>query len=168
MQTQLASIEPVVDRLFQALHGYYGNQFLDKYRTGQSTAKGDVGIENAKKVWASELSVHGAGTIAKALATLRDSGNKFAPSLPEFMELCKAHRRPAPMESRIEYMNRTGQQIASPETVAKAQEQIRRLTRRRVDGVSNLLQNVAKAVALAGGDEVATLRQLEEDIYRRG
>jgi hypothetical protein len=46
-----------VERLFQRLHGRFGNTFIDKFKLGQLDANGqDIGILNAKTTWALELS----------------------------------------------------------------------------------------------------------------
>ena len=45
-----------VNRLFMRLHGRFGNGFFDKFRIGQTDRDGnDIGVENAKQVWAEEL-----------------------------------------------------------------------------------------------------------------
>lgn len=82
--------EPWVERIFQRMHGLYGNLWLDRYRVGQTNTNGlDVGIENAKTVWGEELAGFAArpGAIAHALDQLRHV--RLPPTLPEFLELCR-------------------------------------------------------------------------------
>lgn len=87
---QSASRDPLpaswVERIFQRLHGRFGNQFFDKFRAGQLNARGDdVGIENAKQVWAEELAGMTPDEIKRGLGT----AFKFAPACDEFRAACR-------------------------------------------------------------------------------
>lgn len=80
--------EAWVERIFQRMHGFYGNLWLDRYRIGQSDGEGrDVGLENAKAMWAEELGGFAAEQIGHALEQMRHV--KLPPTLPEFLELCR-------------------------------------------------------------------------------
>lgn len=77
---------PWVERIFQRLHGRFGNGFLDKYRTGQQNAEGvDLGIVNAKTIWAEELAGYSPDEIKAALA----ARYAFPPSLDEFQKAAR-------------------------------------------------------------------------------
>lgn len=87
---QSASRDPLpaswVERIFQRLHGRFGNQFFDKFRVGQLNARGDdVGIENAKRVWAEELADMTPAEIKRGLS----AAFKFAPACDEFRAACR-------------------------------------------------------------------------------
>jgi len=82
-----------VERIFQRLHGRFGNSFTDKFKLGQHDANGnDIGILNAKQVWAEELAGISPERIKNALLHNYD----YAPSCDQFKAQCKttiaAHR----------------------------------------------------------------------------
>lgn len=74
-----------VERIFMRLHGRFGNPFLAKYRVGQvDEATGeDIGVLNAKRVWAEELAHLTPQRIAKALVAKYESMN--GPSADDFV-----------------------------------------------------------------------------------
>ena len=75
-----------IDRIFIRLHGRFGNNFLDKFKTGQSDANGnDLGILNAKNVWAEELADMSVERIKNALL----HNYEYAPSCDQFKAQCK-------------------------------------------------------------------------------
>ena len=75
-----------IDRIFIRLHGRFGNNFLDKFKTGQVDASGnDLGILNAKHVWSEELSGMSVDRIKNALLHSYD----YAPSCDQFKAQCK-------------------------------------------------------------------------------
>ncbi|WP_283148995.1 hypothetical protein [Silvimonas soli] len=77
-----------IERLFQRMHGQYGNVWLDKWRVGEAGANGqDLGVENAKRTWAEDLADMQGTEIAVGIATCKNL--KFPPSLPEFRNLCR-------------------------------------------------------------------------------
>lgn len=83
------------ERIFMRLHGRFGNPFLDKYRAGKLNADGDdVGIENAKKVWAEELSGFTPDEIKRGLV----KQFTFPPSCDEFKVACRP-----PIDTRAEW-----------------------------------------------------------------
>lgn len=75
-----------IDRIFIRLHGRFGNNFLDKFKTGQVDASGnDLGILNAKSVWSEELAGMSVDRIRNALLHSYD----YAPSCDQFKAQCK-------------------------------------------------------------------------------
>lgn len=165
------SIEPMHQnspsrQVFQIFHGMYGNLFLDKFRTGDLNDSGkDKGIVSAQKVWDNDLERYDALTIRRAAEACKQRHKTFAPSLPEFLDLCRAC---APKETAKPNVP----QIAmSDEMKAKIKQQNREMLANlklgatvRTDygtGMPALLLMVAKAIGDAGGDEVKSLLALE-------
>ena len=75
-----------IDRIFIRLHGRFGNNFVDKFKTGQSDANGnDIGVLNAKQVWSEELANMSVERIKNALLHSYD----YAPSCDQFKNQCK-------------------------------------------------------------------------------
>lgn len=151
----------VIERLFMALHGYFGNQFLDKFKLGADETGKDRGIENAKRVWLSELQGYSPAEILGALRKVKDAGSPFPPGLPEFAAACKACRRVRTFSDPTKALPAPGELSV----LKRLTEQRQRYSMRPQGGLATLYSCVAKAVAQAGGDEVSTLRQLEADIY---
>jgi len=76
-----------VERIFLRLHGRFGNNFLEKYKLGKLDADGnDLGITNAKQVWAEELAGMTVDRIKNALQYNYD----YAPSCDQFKAQCKS------------------------------------------------------------------------------
>ena len=74
-----------IEYLFMELHGRFGNAFFDKFRTGSLNQNGDdVGVENAKQVWAKRLS----GMSKERLRNALDSNYEYPPSCDDFMMNC--------------------------------------------------------------------------------
>jgi hypothetical protein len=89
------------ERIFMRLHGRFGNQFLDKYRAGKLNAAGDdVGIENAKKVWAEELAGYSPDDIKRGLV----KQFTYPPSCDEFKSACRP-----PIDARAEWVEASEQ-----------------------------------------------------------
>lgn len=94
MTEQLISRPPLplswVAKIFYRMQGRYGSMWVDKWRTGETGANGvDAGVANAMEVWAEELS--GFADKSECIKYSLDvaAGNKFPPSCPEFLELCR-------------------------------------------------------------------------------
>lgn len=94
-----------VEKIFREMHGHYGTRFLDMWRTGQVANGADVGLENAKAVWAEKLAgfVGSPERIGKALQCLP----AHPPTLPEFVSMCRQQHAddktlalPAPVDKR--------------------------------------------------------------------
>lgn len=155
--------EAVIERLFMALHGYFGNQFLDKFRLGDPGTGKDIGIENAKRTWLAELSGYTTGEIFGGLQKIKDAGSPFPPGLPEFAAACKACRR-------VKAFSEPARALPSPgaqSVLQRLTEQRQRVSMRPQGGLATLYSVISRAVGNAGGDEVAALRQLESDVYPR-
>lgn len=76
-----------IERIFMRLHGRFGNTFLEKFRIGKLNDSGeDIGIANAKQVWAEELAGISPNRIKNALLHNYD----YAPSCDEFKAQCKS------------------------------------------------------------------------------
>ena len=74
-----------VERIFMRLHGRFGNQFYDKFRTGQMTKNNeDAGIVNAKHTWASEL----AGISGERIKLALEVNYDYPPSCDDFKKNC--------------------------------------------------------------------------------
>lgn len=75
-----------IDRIFSRLQGIYGQQFTAKFSRMDSGR--DVGLLNAKEVWAEELRgfIGNAEAIGYALQNLPPS---FCPNAVEFRDLCR-------------------------------------------------------------------------------
>lgn len=75
-----------VEKIFMRLHGRFGNAFFDKFRIGQLNANGeDIGILNAKEVWAQGLGHLTADRIKRGLDTMF----QHPPSMDEFVMACR-------------------------------------------------------------------------------
>lgn len=76
----------LIERIFMRLHGRFGNAFLDKYRIGELNTEGkDIGVENAKNVWAEEL----AGMTNERIKAALDSSYEYPPSCDDFKMNCR-------------------------------------------------------------------------------
>lgn len=155
--------ESVIERLFMALHGYFGNPFLDKFKLGADESGKDRGIENAKRVWLAELRGFTAAEVYGALRRVKDGASPFPPGLPEFAAACKASRRPAVYVDPARALPAPGEL----RVLQRLTEQRQRYSMRPQGGLATLYSVIATAVGQAGGDEVATLKQLERDVYPR-
>jgi len=75
-----------IERIFLRLHGRFGNNFIDRFKNGQKDAQGnDLGVLNAKYVWAEELSGISADRIKAALM----HNYEYAPSCDQFKAQCR-------------------------------------------------------------------------------
>lgn len=166
--------ETQIKRLFMLLHGMYGNQVLDKYRIGKVDDNGeDVGMAAARSVWRTGLREFTPEILLKALAKCADKHKTYVPTLPEFRDLCKAFQ-PTSWEPRRDAPRLDMSEALRSETVERARRAIAetRIQReggiRTVGGLSGLHVLIAKAVGYAGGDEAATLLQLDASRRARG
>ncbi|MDR6381804.1 hypothetical protein [Paraburkholderia caribensis] len=159
--------EAQIKRLFMLLHGMYGNQVLDKFRIGQADDKGeDIGMAAARSVWLNGLREFGGDVILKALAKCADKHKTYAPTLPEFRDICKSlaprqwdRNESAPQLEmsdalRSEHVERARRAIA--ETRIQREGGVQTST-----GLPGLHVLIAKAIGYAGGDEAGTLLRLD-------
>lgn len=83
-----------IDRIFARLQGVYGTQFTGKFSRVESGV--DVGLLNAKEVWAEELGGFADKPEAIAFA-LKNLPSDFCPNAIEFRDLCRrAPKKEAP------------------------------------------------------------------------
>lgn len=76
-----------IERIFLRLHGRFGNNFTDKFKMSKTDGQGnDLGLINAKQVWAEELAGISADRIKAALNAHYD----YAPSCDQFKAQCKS------------------------------------------------------------------------------
>ena len=95
-----------VERIFLRLQGVYGREFTSQY--SQYVGDVDIGMENAKQVWAEELAgfTENPDAIAYALETLPDR----APNAIKFRDAC----RRAPEKPKVLIENKlTQEQMAA-------------------------------------------------------
>lgn len=171
----------VAGRVFLAMHGFYGNLWLNKFATHMVTADGrDEGVENARRTWGSALARYSLDVVRAALG--KCLGDKplfpeFPPSLPQFVAVCESCRpretyRPPDnaigmsAELRSSYTRRLRE--VNEKHLQKARDLRSGVTTRENDaGLSGLpLLNslIAEAIGLAGGDEAAALLRLERSL----
>ena len=87
----VATDESTANNVFKVLHGAYGNLFLSKFTSGVVDVKGrDQGIASARKVWAYSLRDVPESVVLDALDRCQRDDPEFPPSLPKFMEFCRA------------------------------------------------------------------------------
>ena len=72
-----------IEKIFMRLHGRFGKQFYDKFSLINEAGK-DIGIENAKLVWAHEL----AGVSKERLIEGLKSTYDYPPSADDFLKRC--------------------------------------------------------------------------------
>lgn len=90
MQTNNVPLQNPMDWLFGEIYGLFGNQFLDKFRSGHTADGLDTGIENMKAIWATKIRENGLklSDIKRGIKGCEHC--KFgAPSWPDFLELCR-------------------------------------------------------------------------------
>lgn len=75
-----------VEEIFRRFHGRFGNRFLAEFSTGRTGKTGqDEGIENAKRVWAEELSGFTPEEIKRGLSAQYD----YLPDCDKFKIACR-------------------------------------------------------------------------------
>ena len=72
-----------IDALFLRFSSYYGEQFINKWK--------HTDMEQTKNDWAEALWKFDSRTLKAALEYCREE-SKYPPSLPEFVQMCKACR----------------------------------------------------------------------------
>ncbi|NML34915.1 hypothetical protein [Paraburkholderia antibiotica] len=164
--------EVQVKQIFMLLHGMYGNSVLDKYRIGQVDEKTgeDVGMATARSVWLNGLREFDSGMVMKAIGKCAEKHKTFPPTLPEFRDLCKLFQPTKwiqqPSAPRLEMSEALRSEQAERTRQSIAQIRLRReggvSVKPGEEGIPTLHVLIAKAVGLAGGDEIRTLMQLDE------
>lgn len=167
---------PGARRLFAVMHGMYGNLFLSRYATGEHNDSGkDKGVLGAMRMWGIELADFRGSTIEAAMNVCKERYPDFPPTLPQFLAACRAIE---PRRARVQDHPQVkalpmGAELRSAISRRIREESLAKL-RARMDertgyvetagGLSGLKQLVAKAIALAGGDEVEALTRLDREI----
>lgn len=160
----------LAQRTFQALHGIYGNVFFSRYQTGQANESGeDEGVIGAIRQWAYDLRDFDVETVKEALERAKARYIEYPPTLPQFIELCRAARpRKTSTESKV--LLTMGQPITSQyarqaRAINERHDQRAKPSRAQsrelpatLDGIK---QAIADAVGAAGGDEAAELVRLD-------
>lgn len=175
-QTETKVDKTLVTDVFVALHGFYGVLFISKFQTGEVDEHGkDKGIVSAKKVWAYELSRFDRDTVAAAIESCKTEHKQYPPSLPEFLEHCKARTirktyKPAVPEIAMSEGLRS-------EYARRARAINEKHNQRAIDkktgyvelptGLDGLKQAIASAVGAAGGDEANELLRLDRIFAKR-
>ncbi|MDR5776263.1 MULTISPECIES: hypothetical protein [unclassified Caballeronia] len=158
--------EVQIRRLFMLLHGMYGNAVLDKYRIGQVENGEDVGMSSARQVWLNGLREFPQPIVLKALAKCSEKHKTFPPTLPEFRDICKS-LMPRQWISKSDVPRLEMSEALRTEQIERARRAIAQTRLEREggltteDGIRGLHVLIAKAVGHAGGDEAATLLQLD-------
>ena len=191
--TQFNAAEPViaerdVTNVFKVFMGFYGvNLFLSKFGSGTMTdvkgaapnAQGvkpqeDAGVANARWIWAHGLRRYSAVTIKAALDLCQVKHLEYPPSLPQFVALCAACRprevfQSASMIGMDGTLRSRYAREARAINIRHAQRAASRETGRMVaptPGLDGLKQAIACAVGDAGGNEAATLLQMDRMFLR--
>lgn len=163
--------------VFKVMHGFYGNLFLAKFSSGQLNDQGDdIGVINARSIWGHGLRDFNDSTIKTALSNCMERHPEFPPSLPQFVVLCRAVApretyKPAVPEIGMSQGLRSQYARQAREINAKHDER----AKQRATGytplplsLDGLAQNIAQAIGLAGGDEVAALMRLGRELAAKG
>lgn len=150
------------NNVFKVFHGFYGNLFLSKFVNGQTGSDGvDQGVVSARAIWAHGLRDFDLSTVKTALARVMDAHPEFPPTLPQFVQLCRACR------PREVYRHALPPAAPDPEVSRKARERLAEVRAKlfpvevEPSGLDLLKQAIADAVGCAGGNEAAELARLD-------
>lgn len=110
--------------VFLRMHGAYGAQWLDKWRTGILDANGkDKGVASVMAQWDVALAGFAHETIAKACEVVQDetrrADHKFPPSMPEFIAQCRALTPRKAPPTALPDLVRVTQQLEGRERLAE-------------------------------------------------
>jgi len=157
-----ATPNDTANNVFKVFHGFYGNLFLSKFVNGQTGSDGvDQGVISARAIWAHGLRDFDLSTVKTALARVIDAHPEFPPTLPQFVQLCKAC---APREVYRDTLPPPKPDYAEQAKKAKARLAAMRAAQAATapaDGLAMLKRAIADAVGCAGGDEAAELARLD-------
>lgn len=154
-----ASLE-TAQRVFRAMHGYYGTLFMSKWANGVVDGGEDKGVADALKVWAYELRRYDASVVLEAIGRCKTAHHEFPPSLPQFLSLCEASKP-------REVFKALPAPVSDGAAKLAALARLQALKAAAPSGLSALKTAIADAVACGGGDEVATLRRLDSMLSPR-
>lgn len=162
--------QTLVKDVFRAFHGFYGVLFTSKFATGEVNSQGkDKGILSARSVWTYELRKFSRDTVGAAIDACKIEFKKFPPSLPEFLEHCRAKHPRMAYKSAVPEIEmsqglRSAYARSAREINAKhAQRAMDKITGYVAlpKGLDGLKQAIAGAVSAAGGDECNELLRLD-------
>lgn len=157
----------LAQRVFRAMHGYYGSQFLAKFANGVVVDGEDKGVADALKVWAYELRHFSEAVVLDAIARCKAQHAEWPPTLPQFVALCEAAKpreavrfalpmSPELVKQRnaphVEKLRELRERIAGPKEAAPA------------TGLQLLFAAIGDAIDCAGGDGAAAMVKLEREI----
>lgn len=112
----------VIERLFGRLQGIYGSRFIHMFSTGVDSLGIDRGFENAKTVWAEELS-----GFAENLNAIRYAVQVTEPSRPptarEFLALCR--NAPVSCEQALPYKQTADDKERARNALAEATKSLK-------------------------------------------
>jgi len=169
----------LANRVFKLLHGAYGTLFLSRYATGEIDGDGaDLGVKNARRVWAHYLSDVPHAAIFGAINRMPKEHLEFPPSAAQFRALCMREADEIKAKDKVEEARKalpaSGKAFSdatkrSREAAFHSISQARRLDRsvQVSEGLELLISVVAEAVANGGGDEVGELRRLNQMFAHR-
>ena len=162
--------EVMAQRVFRALHAFYGTLFMSKFSTGERNGKGeDKGLLDTRTIWARSLRKYDRDTVLAALTKCQSTHLEYPPSLPQFLVLCESCKPivratpPAnalPMSDSLRSKYAAQARAINAKHAAKLRD-ARSGYRELPPGLDGLKQAIADAVATAGGDECAELIRLD-------
>lgn len=152
-------------RVFRAMHSYYGTLFLRKFANDVVVDGEDAGVADALKGWAYKLAEFDADTIRRAIARCAQAHPEYPPSLPQFLALCEAAKPREAVRFALPMSPELVKQRNAPH-VEKLRELRSRITPKTEEahGLQPLFEAIADAVNNAGGDSAAFLVQLEREM----
>lgn len=123
-----------VERIFMRLQGVYGREFTAQFSAIDQSTGLDVGLENAKQVWAEELGSFGdwPEAIGYALQNLPER----SPNVVRFRELCR-HVPPRPVAGMLTHQMTDAQMASNRQRVRDLMTSFTRpkITRPKDDGL---------------------------------
>lgn len=146
---------PLAAEVFGRMYGAYGNLWLDKWATGQLDSAGhDRGVQSAMASWEEALQPFPPPVLHKACDAVFDGRRRpraeFPPSLPEFIEACRASM-PRLSSDRM-LVDRTNETLHAEGRARIAEIRARHLAEAaRSNRINAWHDLISEAVILAGG-----------------
>lgn len=157
----------IAQRVFRAMHGYYGAAFLSKWANGCVEDGEDKGVLDAMRVWAWELKGYDEKVVLDAIARCKDAHREWPPSLPQFLALCEAVKPREAQRFAIPMSADLVKQRNAPHIAKLAALRDRIAGKREAEaslGLAPLFEAIGDAVANAGGDAAAAMLRLEREM----
>lgn len=177
---------PFIRKIFSMLHGHYGSKFTGQFALGVLDKKGkiDLGVKSAQTIWLASLKGFDDTCVIDAVGRLlRDEKfHEWPPTLSRIIAGCESQKHQSleafkaykpPVTKLIgasrEALDAHGRKVRAEAAARMAAQAAAR--RGEIDpvageGVPALLALASRAIALAGGDEVAALRGMERRVMR--